>query len=57
MRGNRTIALEVKSANKQSYLSGMNKFIEKYRPDKTYVIAENDLRLQDFLKLSISELF
>lgn len=56
-KGNSCIALEVKSSIKKGVLSGMDKFIKKYNPTKTYVIADNGLQLKDFLNLSIENLF
>lgn len=56
-KGNQIIALEVKCTRTKGVVSGMKKFIQLYKPQKTYVIADNGLCLEDFLKMPIESLF
>lgn len=52
-RGPRTIAIEVKSGTKMR-LSGMERFIERFKPYKSMVVGEGVVPLNEFLTVPAS---
>lgn len=55
-RGPRTIAIEVKSGTKMR-LSGMERFIERFKPFKSLVVGEGGVPLNEFLTVPASSWF
>lgn len=54
-RGDFLVAIEVKSNFASIKKSGMDQFIEKFQPAKTFLIGHQGIPLQDFLSSSIED--
>jgi len=52
-KGEKIIALEVKSSLKKETLSGMNTFVKMYAPFKALVIGSQGIPIQEFLSIPI----
>lgn len=55
-KGEALIGIEVKSGKRKTY-EGINAFKEEHHPDKTFLIGDDGLSWQEFLKINPSELF
>jgi len=55
-RRGKIIAIEVKSNDSESS-KGLDVFKKKFNPDKSYLITNNGLSWQEFIKINPIELF
>ncbi len=56
-KGEKIIALEVKSSSKKENFSGINSFVKMYNPYKALIIGKSGIPIEDFLKTCINSLF
>lgn len=55
-RQDRIVAIEVKSGKPRSGPSGMNKFVERFKPYRALVVGSQGIPLGEFLAMSIDQL-
>ncbi len=56
-KGNKLVAIEVKSSSKQEKLSGMHSFQKAFNPHKTLLVGGHGIKLEAFLKEPIESWF
>lgn len=54
-RGNRLIAIEVKSGRKNKPTSGLAAFVEQFHPDKIIIVGGDDVTIHQFLTSHLSD--
>ncbi len=52
-KGNKSLAIEVKSGRKRPLLSGLSEFTRRYPSSKTLVVGRSELPLRTFLEAPI----
>lgn len=56
-KGSKTIAIEVKSSLRKESFSGMNAFVDSFTPYKALVVGYQGIPVEEFLKISVIDLF
>lgn len=56
-RGDKMIAVEVKSGQEDLKRTGIDLFVEKFHPQKVLLIGEKGIPLEQFLRFSITDIF
>jgi uncharacterized protein len=56
-KGKKTVAIEVKSGRKKESLSGLLQFKKQYAPEQIHIVGDQGIKLEDFLKKDLQELF
>lgn len=56
-KDNKYIGIEVKSGSNTTNLSGMELFNKKYKPYKTLLVGQKGIPFEEFLSLSVEDLF
>lgn len=56
-RGERTIAIEVKSGRKKDVLSGVSKIRSAHTIDRTFLVGQDGIPLEEFFLRPLEEFF
>ena len=56
-KDNKSVGIEVKSGRNTTNLSGMDLFNKKYKPYKALLVGQKGISFEEFLSLSIADLF
>jgi predicted AAA+ superfamily ATPase len=56
-KGDRSVAIEVKSGKKRDALNGMNRFVEQFKPFRSLVVGTNGIPIEEFFSTPIETLF